>query len=228
MSEIFDNLISTTLATMYLDFEKAFDKVSHGNLLGNMTSEGIRGGVLDLIERYLKGRKQKFRIGSSVSSELVVQSGVPQGSVLGPLFFILFITDLPNGVMSTFFGYADDYKIIAKKGITIQIDAHKIRKWCTSNLMSPNLKKCKVLCLKGIAKVTIQGHQLENSIVKKDLGIMISNDPTWTAQTERRCEKTMKAFFTFKRNIANGTPWTTRKNLYRSYIVLLLCHGAAL
>ena len=48
---------------------------------------------------------------------------------------------------------------------------------------------------------------------------MISNDLTWLAQTERRCEKTMKAFFTIKRNIANGTPWTTRKNLYRSYIV---------
>ena len=92
--------------------------------------------------------------------------------------------------------------------------------------MSLNLKKCKVLCLKVIAKVTIQGHQLENSFVEKDLGIMISNDLTWTAQTEKRCEKTMKAFFTIKRNIANGTPWTTRKNLYRSYIVPILSYGA--
>ena len=115
--------------------------------------------------------------------------------------------------MSTCFGYAADYKFVAKNGITLQIDAHKIWKWCSSNLMSLNLKKSKVLCLKGVAKVTIQGHQLENSIVEKHLGILISNDLTWTAKTERRCEKTMKAFFTIKRNIANGTPWTTRKNL---------------
>ena len=193
-----------------------------------MTNGGIRGDVLELIESYLKGRKQKVRIGSSVSSELVVQSGVPQGSVFGPLFFIIFINDLPKCVMSTCFGYADDYKIIAKNGITLQIDAHKIWKWCSSNLVSLNLKKCKVLCLKGIAKVTIQGHQLENSIVEKDLSIMISNDLTWTAQTEKQCEKTMKAFFTIKRNIANGTPWTTRKNLYRSYIVPILSYGAVL
>ena len=90
--------------------------------------------------------------------------------------------------MSTCFGYADGYKIVAKNGTRLQIDAHKIRKWSSSDFMSLNLKKRKVLCLKGTAEVTIQGHQLENIIVEKDLGIMISNDPTWTAQTERRCE----------------------------------------
>ena len=90
MSEKFDNLDSTTFATMYLDFGKAFDKVSHGRLLEKLTNAGIRGGVLELMESYLKGRKQKVRIGSSASSELVVQSGFPQGSVLGPLFFHAF------------------------------------------------------------------------------------------------------------------------------------------
>ena len=58
--------------------------------------------------------------------------------------------------------------------------------------------------------------------------IMISNDITWTAQTEWRCEKTIKAIFTIKRNIADGTPWTTRNNLYRSYIVPIVSYGAVL
>ena len=93
--------------------------------------------------------------------------------------------------------------------------------------MNPKLKKCKVLCLKSTTKITIQNYQLENSIVE-DLGTMISNDLTWTAQAERRCEKTMNAFFTIKRNSADGTPWTTRKNLYRSYIVPITCYGAVL
>ena len=93
---------------MYLDFEKAFDKVSNGNLLEKLTNAGIRGGLLELIESYLRGRMQKVGIGSSVSIELVVESGVPQKSVLGPLFFILFINDHLKCVMSTCFGYADD------------------------------------------------------------------------------------------------------------------------
>ena len=91
-----------------------------------MTNEGIRGGVLELIGSYLKGRKEKVKIASSVSSEIVEQSGVPQGSVLGSLSFILFFTDLPECVMSTCFGCADDCEIVAQSGITLQIDAHKM------------------------------------------------------------------------------------------------------
>ena len=152
---------------MYLDFGKAFHKVSQGKLVEKLTNAGIKGGVLEQIESYLKGRKQKVKIGSSVSSELVVQSGVPQGSVCGPLFFILSINDLPKCVVSACFGHADDYKIIAKNGITLQIDAHKIWKWCSSNLMSLNLKKFKALCLKGITKVTYKVINLKTVSLKK-------------------------------------------------------------
>ena len=61
----------------------------------------------------LKGRKHRAKVGNSISSELEVKSGVPQGSVLGPLFFIIFINDIPQGIMSSCFGYADDYKVLA-------------------------------------------------------------------------------------------------------------------
>ena len=73
MSEIFDNLISKTLATMYLDFRKAFDKVSHGKFLGKLTNQGIKGGVLELIESYLKGRMQKDKVRSSVQLNLLCE-----------------------------------------------------------------------------------------------------------------------------------------------------------
>ena len=141
MSELIDNLDSTTLATMYLDFEKAFDKVSHGNLLEKFHKRRHQRRCTG-INRKLSGRKrQKVKIGSLVPSDLLVQCGVPQGSVLGPSFLILSINDLPKCVMSTCFGYANDYKNIAKNGITLQIDTHKIWKWCSSKSRSLNTEK---------------------------------------------------------------------------------------
>ena len=66
------------------------------------------------------------------------------------------------------------------------------------------------------------GKTLEQIQKEKDLGIIVSNDLTWTANVERRCEKAIKVFFTIKRNIANGTSWIGKKNLYRSYIVPII------
>ena len=165
--------------------------------------------MLELIESYLKGRKQQVKIGSSVSSELVVQSGVPLGSLLGPSFFILFISHLPKCVMSTGFGYTDDYKILAKNGITLQIDAHKLWKWCSRNLMSLSLKKCKVLCLKGIAKVTIQGHQLENSIVEKRSGHHDLKRSNLDSTDRRKMQKNHESIFHYQ---TKHCQWDTLDN----------------
>ena len=207
LSEVFDHFESPTLTALYLDFEKAFDKVSHQKLIEKLQNNGITGGAFELLESYLKGQKHQAKVGNSISSELEGKRGVPQGSILGPLFFIIFINDLPECIMSSCFGYADDFEVIATNMVTLQIDATRIWKWCNQSLMTLNISKCKTLNLKGNGRISMNGKTLEQTQKEKDLGIIVSNDLTWTANVERRCEKAIKVFLPIKRNIANGTSW---------------------
>ena len=188
----------------------------------------LKRGALELLESYLKSRKHLSKVENSTSSELEVKSGVPQGSVLGPLFFIILIKDLPECIMSSCFGHADDYKVIATNTITLQNDATRIWKWCSQNLITLIINKCKTLSLNGNGSISMNGKTLEQKKKENDLEIIVLNDLTWTANPERRCEKAIKIFFTIKRNIANGTCWIAKKNIYRSFIVPIISYGAIL
>ena len=121
----FDNSNCHFLASFYLDLLKAFDKVNHNITIEKLSRAGITGPILDLIKSYLTGRTQTVRIGSSVSSQLPIYSGVPQGSIRRPLLFLVYINDLPKCVMSSCYGYADDYKIMGTDPTTLHIDIRK-------------------------------------------------------------------------------------------------------
>ena len=97
---------------IYLDISKAFDKLAHTRLLGRLQQYGISGKLHDWFRSYLQGRKQQVTVLGATSQELPVTSGVPQGSLLGPILFLLFVDDLPNAVKtSRVASYADDTKI---------------------------------------------------------------------------------------------------------------------
>ena len=95
-----------------------------------LSTSGIGGNCLSLIHSYLSNRKQTVRLNDTISGELEVFSGVPQGSILWPLLFLVFINDLPSCVMSATFGYADDYKIVGDNRFTLNIDVRRLWRWC--------------------------------------------------------------------------------------------------
>ena len=96
-----------------MDLSKAFDKVWHQGLLFKLESFGIRGKLLNLLEDYLSNRFQRVLLNGQESSWLPIKAGVPQGSILGPLLFLIYINDLPDGLNSISKLFADDTSLFS-------------------------------------------------------------------------------------------------------------------
>ncbi|KAI3380161.1 hypothetical protein SNEBB_002860, partial [Seison nebaliae] len=133
---------------IYFDFAKAFDSVSHGRLLQKLESVGIRGLVLQWITNWLCNRRQCVMLDGIKSEWHRVNSGVPQGSVLGPLLFVVYINDLDSGVHNKISKFADDAKLVAtiesvEDNQRVQKDINKLIAWAYDWKMKFNKKKCK-------------------------------------------------------------------------------------
>ena len=100
-----------TVDIIYLDFQKAFDSVPHQCLIQKLTSYGVHGKVLQCIKDFLWNRTQQVVLNGQISGSIPVTSGVPQGSVLGTLLFVMFVNDIPSIVSNPTFMLADDIKI---------------------------------------------------------------------------------------------------------------------
>ena len=131
----------------FLDFCKAFDKVPHRRLLNKLKHYGITGNLVKWIEQWLTKRNQQVTLENHVSNKLPVKSGVPQGTVLGPLMFLLYINDIDENISSTVWLFADDcvmYRIIdsLEDSLCLQRDLSTILSWTKKWQMQLNIDKC--------------------------------------------------------------------------------------
>ena len=174
----------------YLDFAKAFDAVPHKRLLSKLSSYGIRGKLLRWLEAFLTGRSQRVSIQGSKSRWCPVTSGIPQGSVLGPTLFIIFVNDLPSHVKNTAKLFADDTKLYcrvpASGMVSLQADMDALAAWSRKLLLPFNEAKCRVMHVGSRnpeIQYTLNGRLIEVADEEKDLGIVIDKE---LSSTDRR------------------------------------------
>ena len=181
---------------IYLDFQKAFDTVPHQRLLEKLRAHGIRGNLLTWITNWLSNRQQRVVINGECSNWAHVASGVPQGSVLGPILFIIYINDLDADIMSNISKFADDTKLGNRDSLTLQNDLNKIINWSKTWQMKFNTDKCKVIHF-GRSNVK-HDYVMENSVLEsvdeeKDLGVVISKQLNFSKQCTEAIKKANRA-----------------------------------
>ena len=196
---IYENLDKgLPIAITFLDLAKAFDTVNHKILLDKLYAYGVRGKGHKLIESYLSNRRQKVRIGSYESDFEIIDTGVPQGTILGPLLFILYVNDLltkmpENSILS----YADDTAVLAKgktwKEVENQMNKYldEVSIWLRLNKLTINIQKTVYLTFGNYSdsvprtiNIEINGEQLKRVTETKYLGINFDTNMRWSKHIE--------------------------------------------
>ena len=187
-----------------IDLKKTFDTVDHQILLRKLELYGIKGQALTLLRSYLTNRNQKCQIKNSFSSERQIKCGVPQGSILGPLFFLLYINYLPHCLNKTKPRmFADDTNLTASANSLTDLEANSdlenLRKWLIANRLSLNVAKTEFMLIgsnpmiKNISvshpNVFIENKQIKQVNECKTLGVTIDEHLSWKSNTEKICKK---------------------------------------
>ena len=220
-----------------LDLKKAFDVVDHEILLKKLNIYGCNDSTLCFFKSYLSGRTQQVKIGNTKSKKLYVCYGVPQGSILGPLLFILYINDLPLYIKNSASDmYADDTTIhlcgrdLKTLECKMQADLFEIQKWCDNNNMFINCNKTKCMVI-GTRQncnarandpvLYINDNILQNSPCEKLLGVKIDSHLCWGKQVDLVCSKISSRIYLLSK-IKKFLNLESRKLYYSGFILPLM------
>ena len=210
-----------------LDFSKAFDKVPHQRLLEKLCHYGVRDSLNKWIADFLADRQQEVVLEGTHSNATNVTSGVPQGTVLGPLLFLVYINDMPEKISSTTRLFADDslvYRIIRSKEdqTLLQQDLDKLQEWEHDWLMQFNADKCEVIRITNKRNplahdYDIHGTKLQTVKNAKYLGVTISSDLSWNTHVDTTAKKATTSLNFLKRNL-HSCPSTVKDKCYKSLV----------
>lgn len=216
---------------IFLDFEKAFDRVSHSKLLSKLTAILKNETLVAWIKSYLSYRQQSVAVNGACSAASPVLSGVPQGSVLGPLFFLVFINDIVHDIPVKIKLFADDcvlYNEICNHNDQAVLNAslEKIQTWCTRWQMTLNYKKTVSMTItrkKAPLKHTYQinNHSLAEVSCFKYLGVLITSDLKWNEHVTYIQKKAMRKLGYLRRMLPKASQ-DTKLLAYKTYIRPLL------
>lgn len=201
---------------IFIDFSKAFDKVPHQRLLQKLTQLRIHNSVITWIKNFLSDRTQYTVVNESRSPLSRVTSGVPQGSVLGPLLFLIYVNDLPANLTSEIRLFADDcalYRPISNNNdhLLLQADLLIIEEWCQTWQMTVNVNKTKLVSFTRSQSPSLFSYQLNDTIIDpctsyKYLGVHLTCDLSWATHINFILSKAKSSLGYLRRNLKLASP----------------------
>lgn len=214
---------------IYLDMSKAFDKVNHKLLIHKLRQFGFGGSLLQWFSSYLTDRVQRVTVLGATSDTLPVSSGVPQGSILGPLLFLLYANDLPDAVISSQIAmFADDTKIFKAikspdDAALLQKDLGNLETWSTASGLMFNEKKCKSQSITrkikpNVATYSLNNNNLQSTKSERDLGVWIAADLTWSKQVSEQSVRANKLLGYIRRNTRYIRSIAVRRTIYLTLV----------
>ena len=198
---------------IFLDYSKAFDSVPHHRLISKLEAFGVRGNLSLWLSNFLSNRFQRVVLNGHLSSWAQVVSGVPQGSVLGPLLFILYVNDIPDLIESNVRMFADDTKIYSviqsfDDHLRLQSDVDRLLQWSHTWLLRFNIAKCKLMRIGNSAPFTYSMLDSSTNLPfeitevqeEKDLGIWCTEDLKPSLQCRKAAAKAMQVLGLLRRS----------------------------